>query len=174
MPKVVEMLRDAAPFISGALTATGPLGTAAGIVLNTALGLDIAASAKQQEKALEAATPEQWLAIKQAEQDFILKMRGFDVDEEKVHQTDRADARNMYTETKDDTSRLLSFIIIPAVLAYIVCITFVQMPPNGEQIAMQVLSYLFGVVTTILSFWFGSSNGSKQKNDVITTIAKGR
>jgi hypothetical protein len=170
MPKLIDMVRNNAPMIGAMLGATGPIGAAAGVILNGVLGLGKDAPQKATEEAMAKATPEQILALQKAEQDFVLAMRQADVQEEAVHAGDRGSARSMYAATKDNTPQVLSYILIPAVLFYVLIATLYELPPAGVQLAREVLMYLFGVMSTVLTFWFGSSSGSRQKTDAMSNL----
>ena len=53
------------------------------------LGLPADSSEKDVSKAMAAATPDQLLALKQADQDFAVRMRELDIDLEKIAASDR-------------------------------------------------------------------------------------
>ena len=58
-------------------------------------------------EAAARATPEQLLALKQAEQDFAVKMRELDIDLERIANEDRSSARNRATSS----SKLNGFVM---------------------------------------------------------------
>lgn len=56
---------------------------------------------------------------------------------------------------------------------YIACITFMQVPSANTRVIDTVLGFLLGtVVSTIIQYFYGSSNSSKRKEDTLTDIAK--
>ena len=55
------------------------------------------------------------------------------------------------------------------VVAYVAAITFVDIPAANVRFADTILGFLLGtVVATVMNFFFGSSNSSKQKTDQLT------
>ena len=56
---------------------------------------------------------------------------------------------------------------------YIFLITFLTIPADNIRFADTVLGFLLGtVIATILNFFFGSSKGSSDKQDIINKISK--
>jgi hypothetical protein len=60
-----------------------------------------------------------------------------------------------------------------AAAVYVGFITFGYIPPQNVRFADTILGFLLGtVVATMLNFWFGSSDGSKKKTEVLESIQK--
>lgn len=78
------------------------------------------------------------------------------------------------TESWNDTQRLLAFIVVVALIIEILIWMF--HPPVGDAGAMAVLNMLLGAhvgyVGAVITFYFGSSKGSKDKDDTISSIAR--
>jgi hypothetical protein len=90
-----------APTLGSALG--GPLGGQAASVIAGVLGC--ASDPKSINKAIQAATPEQMLELKKAEQDFELQMKELEVDVFKLEVADKQDARGAFS--KDWTARII-------------------------------------------------------------------
>lgn len=76
-------------------------------------------------------------------------------------------------ESWNDTQRLLAFIIITAFI--IVIIIWLFHAPTGDAGSIAVLNMLMGSLASlagmVATFYFGSSKGSKDKDDTISSIA---
>jgi uncharacterized PurR-regulated membrane protein YhhQ (DUF165 family) len=71
---------------------------------------------------------------------------------------------------KDKNLLRLVFAIFWSVFAagYIYGITFIDIPENSLRHADTVLGFVLGtIVATIIAYYFGSSQGSSDKNDII-------
>lgn len=165
--KALQVLRAVAPTIGTAIG--GPFGAIAGIALSKALGADGAAA----DAALLRATPEQLLALKQAEQAFAVQLEQLGINRDKLVYDDIANARAREVAVKDRT---------PAVLAYAVTVGFFGTlgfllaygkPTAGGDALLVMLGSLGTAWAGIIAYYFGSSAGSKSKTDALATIAKG-
>ena len=141
-----------APTIGKALG--GPLGGAAAQTIASVLGCK--PDEKSIEKAVQAATPEQLAEIKKAELGFQARMKELDVDVFKLQTEDIQHARSAF---KGDWTP--KFIAVACVLffgAYIALVT-VQAPDSTDSgIVNLVLGYLGGIVSSIISFYYGASH----------------
>lgn len=110
-------------------------------------------------------TPEVLAQWKQAQLDHETELL-------KMVYADRASARNMQVEAlRQDDLFSKRFIYIFATFwslfaaGYIGFITFGTIPEDNQRFADTILGFLLGtVVATILQFFFGSSMGSKEKD----------
>jgi len=60
-------------------------------------------------------------------------------------------------------------------MAYILAVTFISIPPENVRFADTTLGFLLGtIVSQIISFFFGSSNSSQTKDQVISEIIRGK
>lgn len=92
---------------------------------------------------------------------------------------DVADARAMQVEAlKQDDLFSKRFVYYYAWFwsvcagAYIFCITFFDVPKNSVRFADTILGFLLGtIVPTIIYYYFGSSDGSRKKSDVLESVA---
>lgn len=163
--KALQVLRAVAPTIGTAIG--GPFGAIAGIALSKALGTTVA------DEALLQATPEQLLALKQAEQAFAVQLEQLGINRDKLVYDDIANARAREVAVRDHT---------PAVLAYAVTVGFFGTlgfllaygkPAAGGDALLVMLGSLGTAWAGVITYFFGSSAGSKSKTDALATIAKG-
>lgn len=168
-----DILGTVAPMLG---TATGgPFGgMAAKAITSALLGPDQATD--DERVALEAvrgANPEQLLALKQAEQDFAVRMKELDIDLTKVHAADRESARRRQVETKDKMPAVIALAALAGFFGILAAMIFVEMPQAAEQPLAVMLGALGTLVTQIGAFYYGSSAGSSRKNAMIERMMGG-
>jgi hypothetical protein len=113
----------------------------------------INASIQEKEQEIKA------LALSYADTDSARKMQ-----EQALQQSDVFSKQFVYW-----------FAICWSVFAalYIVCITFGEIPTTNIRFADTILGFMLGtVVATMIQFFFGSSNSSKAKDDIIRGLSK--
>jgi hypothetical protein len=154
--KIKNLVGAIAPTIGSALG--GPLGGAAVQVVAQVLGVD-AKNPRDIERALSEATPEQLAEIKKAELNFQARMKELDVDVFELETKDIQHARE--THKGDWTPKVIALACILFFGGYIFSVTFLPPEANSEAVINLVLGYLGGVVSAIVSFYFGAS----QKQD---------
>jgi hypothetical protein len=141
-----------APTIGKALG--GPLGGAAAQTIASVLGCKT--DEKSITTAIQAATPEQLAEIKKAEFDFKARMKELDVDVFKLETDDIQNARMAF---KGDWTP--KFIAVACVLffgGYIALVTLQDPATTDNGIVNLVLGYLGGIVSSIISFYYGASH----------------
>jgi hypothetical protein len=165
---ITSIIKTVAPWIGTALG--GPLGGMAVEAATSALGLsDKTTSALKQ--ALSGATPEQMLALKQADQQFALQMQalGFKqvTDLEAIAAGDRKDARDMQKATRSVVPAVLSIGITVGYFLVLIGMMVGWFTVSDSQALLMMLGSLgtgFGVV---ISFWFGTTASSSEKNHLL-------
>ena len=158
-------LKQIAPTVASAVL--GPLGGVAVAAIGNILGV----SEATQEKIADAIksgqlTPEQLGEIKKLELQYQEneKERGFKYAE--LEFKDRDSARKREVETKDGTNKTLAFLVIGAFLA-MVAATLLGYAKVESVLAGTLVGYLSAKAEQVLSYYFGSSSGSKQKTDLL-------
>ena len=141
-----------APTIGQALG--GPLGGTAAQAIAQVLGCK--PDEKSIEKAVQNATPEQLAEIKKAELDFQARMKELDVD---VFKLETADIQNAREAFKGDwTTRFIAIACVLFFGGYIALVTIQDPSANDDGIVNLVLGYLGGIVSSIISFYYGASH----------------
>lgn len=161
------LIGTVAPWIATALT--GPLGGMAVTAAADALGLsDKTESALKQ--ALSGVTPEQMLALKNADQAFQVRMQelGFQHVQalEQIAFQDRDSARKRESTVGDKTNRNLAYTIIAAFIAMAIG-TLMGWAKADSVLAGTIIGYLSAKAEQVLSYYFGSTSGSAEKSRLL-------
>ena len=172
-----SLISSIAPMLGTALG--GPLGGMAVQAIGSALGLS-ATSEDAIKQAIAGATPEQMLAIKQADNDFAVKMQalGFDHQEKiqalneqaaELDVKDRQGARDMQVANK---SWIIPTIAILVTLGFFGLLAYMATNPVpvANQAQLNIMLGSLGTAwVTIMSFFFGGNHGSQ---DITTMLYK--
>ncbi len=145
------LVGELAPTIGAALG--GPVGGAAASMLANVLGCD--PTPQKIEKALQQATPEQLVEIKKAELDFEVRMKELEVDVFALETKDIQNARESFSE--DWTARAIAIMSILLFGGYVLLVTLQPADDNDLNVVNLVLGYLGGIVSSVVSFYFGAS-----------------
>ena len=112
------------------------------------------------ERALSQATPEQLAEIKKAELDCEVRMKELEVDVFALETKDIQHARESFSE--DWTARAIALLSILLFGGYVLLVTLQPADDNDLNVVNLVLGYLGGIVSSVVSFYFGASkSGSK-------------
>ena len=104
----------------------------------------------------------------------------YENEELKLYLADVADARDMQKTAlgQEDvfSKRFIYWLTAGSLLlgfAYIFVITFLTIPEQNQRFADTILGVVISIIFgTIYNFYFGSSKGSKEKQDIITNKIK--
>ena len=165
MDQLLNIVKTVAPTIATAMG--GPLaGMAVRTLSETLLGKP---DGTQEElaAAAAAATPDQLLALKNAENNFKLEMKKLDVDLERISAGDRDSARQMAMQNpRDWTPRALAGVITVGFFGVLMYMLMFGLPTSGGGEAMLVMLGTLGTAWgAVVSFYFGSSAGSRAKDE---------
>ncbi|TAN59644.1 hypothetical protein EPN18_10095 [bacterium] len=127
--------------------------------------------------ALESATPDTLLKLKQAEQDFAVKMKELDIDFERVSADDRKSARSREEQIKDSTPKILAYAYTGgffAVLATQFAIAVIGINIQGSLLRSLdiTLGVLIAIMLGVKEYYYGSSSGSARKSEMINDALK--
>jgi hypothetical protein len=153
-----NVLKTMAPGL--ATMVAGPLG-----------GLAVKAIAEKfgVEDTVEAVT-----AAIQSDPDAAMKLREIDLKEIEAHAKDRNSARDREIQiATSDKAPMLNKLVTPVLALGVVGLSFllfailifVDVKPEAKDILIYILGVLSAAVTQILSYYFGSSQGSKDKSE---------
>lgn len=176
-----SVVKSAAPLLGASLG--GPMGLAAGKLIASVLGGDETKTTPDDlAKLVTNITPEQLLALKNADQEWALKLKQLDLDSveklEALASQDRASARAREMEVKDKTPMILGltytigfFVILGWMLKH-------GTPKDGGGEALLILlGALAAGATQVLNYYFGSNSGSERTKELLhnsTPIAGGK
>ncbi|OUV24590.1 MAG: hypothetical protein CBC57_06675 [Euryarchaeota archaeon TMED97] len=141
-----------APTLGTALA--GPLGGTAANAIASVLGCKN--DAKSISTAMQSATPEQLLAIKEAELEFESKMAQMDVDIFALETQDVQHARKAFAN--DWTPKILAIGLLIMFAGYAFLITISPPSTQSDTIPSLLIGSMSGVLASVVSFYFGSSH----------------
>lgn len=152
---IKSLVGAVAPTLGAALG--GPVGGAAVQVLTSVLGCK--PDEKSIEQAMSMASAEDLAKIREAELEFDAKMKQMDVDVFALETADKQDARKYFN--RDWTARFIGVVMVLFFCSYIAMVTIMPPEQNSMELINLVLGYLGGLVSAVVSFYFGAS----QKHD---------
>jgi hypothetical protein len=164
MDTLIGLVKNAAPAVATALG--GPMAGKAVSMISGMLGV---------EDNVDAVTK-----ALQADPSLALKLKELDLKELELHNADRDSARKREMEivksdahfiTKNITS-LLAIGTVAGAMVMTALVFFVDFPDSQENIIIFVLGFLSSAATQVLSYYFGSSAGSKDKDEKIKGLMK--
>lgn len=166
---LLKIVGAVAPTIATAIG--GPLGGMAMKVVADVLGLPADSSEKDVSKAMAAATPDQLLALKQADQDFAVRMRELDIDLEKITASDRDSARRREAQVRDWMPRVLAFVIVAGFMGTVFMVLLGYVEGMKDPLMATTVGTLIGFVSAkaeqVVAYYFGSSSSSQQKTQLL-------
>lgn len=168
--KIGELIGAVAPTLATAMG--GPL---AGMAVKTVSQALLGRNDGTQEEVMEAltnATPEQLARLKEIDASFKIRMRELDIDLEKLVIQDRDSARRREIETRDWTPKILAFSILGGYFACLFWLLGRGMPGSGSESVIMMLGALSQTVTAVVAYYFGSSVGSRQKDNILESKVK--
>lgn len=152
-----SLLGQVAPVIGTALG--GPLAGLAVKTVGDALGLKNATE-EDVSAGLAVATPEQFAAIKKADQEFARQMKELDIKVEELETKDRDSARSMMIQTKSKTPAILSYfivILITAIYCYLVMGDYSSLTVS-DLVLGRILGTLDTAFAVVLAYWLGAAH----------------
>lgn len=150
--KIAGIIGGVAPTLATALG--GPLAGAAAQQIASVLG--VAPEPRKLEQAMAEMSAEQLAEIKKAELEFEVKMKELDVDLFALETKDIQDARKR--NSKDWTARVIALGSVGMFAGYVFLVTIQPPDANSEAVINLVLGYLGGMVSAVISFYFGASH----------------
>lgn len=172
-----EMIADIAPVLAGAVSGGNPLivGLATSAVKKV-LNLPTEATSEHIEKAIQS-DPDAAIKLLQAQNDLKKTFSDNNIALESIYEKDRESARDMQKTNKSKTPDKITLwatinftivVIIVGILEYYGKLT--NMTAMEASIVTLILRETFALVQSADNFWFGSSAGSRVKDDTIQNI----
>lgn len=149
----------------------GPIGGMAMKFITDALGIPGDASKDDMAKAISNATPDQLLALKNAENDFAVRMKELDIDLERIASSDRDSARKREAQVRDWMPRILAFTIVAGFMATVFLVLLGVVEGMKDPLMATTVGTLIGFVSAkceqVVAYYFGSSSSSQQKTALL-------
>jgi hypothetical protein len=166
MDTLVSLLKGVAPVLATAVA--GPAGGAAVGWIASKLGIP--------DDTIEGVT-----AALTGNPEMTMKLKELDLEYAKLEAADRDSARKAYAEvatsanaTKLDKSvvPLLALGTVALAFSFIGILMFKDVPVDQQQMVIFALGFITSSAGQVLSFYFGSSQGSKDKTKEIEGLMK--
>ena len=166
MDTLLGILKGVAPVLATAVA--GPAGGAAVGWLASKLGID--------DDTIEGVTQ-----ALQGNPDMTLKLKELDLEYAKMDAQDRDSARQAYaavatsehaTQLDKAVVPLLALGVVGLAFLLIGILMFVNTPGDQQQIIIFALGFITSAAGQVLSFYFGSSQGSKDKTKEIESMMR--
>jgi hypothetical protein len=168
---LVKLLKGLAPTLATALL--GPVGGLAVEVLGEALGIEKPTMEKVKDAFQSGQlTGEQIVAVKTAEQAFLVRCKELDIDLERVHAGDRDSARAMQKETRSRIPGVLAILITAGFFGILVGMMTGSLKASGNSEALLIMLGALGAAWgAVVNFYYGSSRGSDEKTAMLAKKA---
>jgi hypothetical protein len=166
MDALLGILKGVAPVLATAVA--GPAGGAAVGWIASKLGID--------DDTIEGVTK-----ALTGNPEMALKLKELDLEYAKLEVQDRDSARQAYTAVAtSEHATKLDKVVVPVLALGVVglaftligVLMFVNTPQDQQQIIIFALGFITSAAGQVLSFYFGSSQGSKDKTEEIKGMLK--
>lgn len=155
----------------------GPAGGAIGGVINNLLGV----SSPAEAEALLEKDPMAWEKLKEYEMNNKLELQKLEIQNEQMYLSDVQSARGRETEIVKTTGKKDIFMYVLAgslfygFFVLIGILLFIKIPVENANMLM-LYGSLFGTLSSgfiaVVSYFFGSSKGSSEKDKIINNVTK--
>lgn len=172
----MNFLKKLVPWIGAAATGNVPaLITMAAQSVGSVLGKEVKPDLDSITAAVNGATPDQILALKQEDNNFKAKMQamGFEheTDIEKIEAEDRASARSREIAIRDTTPKYLAYITLVGVIGMIWLVISGHSPALKDvttaALVGSLVGQLIGELKAVYAYYFGSSASSDRKTELL-------
>ena len=120
-------------------------------------------SEKALSGALATASPETLVKLKEVAADFKVKMKDLEIKESALYIEDTKDARTLAKQTSMAPQLSITALFILGYFGIVSGVIFTELTLSNEVILL--LGVMTSAIPQILSFWFGTSKGSQDKNN---------
>ncbi|MEL6506141.1 MAG: hypothetical protein AAFR29_00780 [Pseudomonadota bacterium] len=166
--RIKAILTGIAPQLAHALG--GPLAGAAVERISRALFGSASASEDDIAVALTTATPEQIIALRQADLDFQRLLQETTLEQVRIAAADRANARLHQREMEDWTPSVIGALVIFGFFVVLGAMVARQLPQGAETEFSIMLGALATMTAAVVNYFFGSSAGSKEKTKLMSLM----
>lgn len=121
---------------------------------------------EQIEAKLAGAGPELLLEMKKADQNFKVTMKSLNLKLEDLRSKDRASAREREKVLKDNTPKILAYVLSTGLFLVIFALFKLPIPEGNKDVILLLVGSLCTAWVAAMAYFHGSSSGSARK-DVI-------
>jgi hypothetical protein len=154
----LPILAKIAPMLASAVG--GPFAGIAVSAIENVFGLDKTGDEAAAAAAVTGATPDQLLALKQADADFKVKMRALDIDEQRLGFEDVKDARAHDAAVRDHTPSVLAYLLTAGFFGLLGTSCFIGFPDSNRDLLNTMIGVLGTAWMAAMQFNFGSTRAS--------------
>ena len=165
-----SIVRTLAPTI--AQTLGGPLAGMAVNALSTELLGHGDGTVSEIAQVVQAGNPEMFAKLKAAELRHVETLKRLDIDIEEIHARDRDSARRREMALKDRTPMILAAGVFVGFFGILVALIFVTIPEGSLSPLNIMLGSLGTIVVQVAAYYFGSSDSSSRKNEILAGLLK--
>ena len=170
MEALLNLVKTVAPSLATAVG--GPLAGMATRAISDALLGKPDGTEDELIDAASKASPDQLLALKKAEQDFAVRMRELEIDLQRIDAADRNSAREREVKTGDLTPKALAGAVTLGFFGVLGYMIAYGLPSQGGEALLVMLGTLGTAWGGIVSYYFGSSAGSKEKSEAMNRMTR--
>lgn len=166
--KFRELLLAVAPTLATAFG--GPLaGVATRAVGDKLLGKPDASFEEVTQTILAAGTGE-LAKLKELELEFQAKLQEAGIELERIASSDRDSARDRQVRMRDWSPTFLGLAIIAGFFGMMAYLVQYGLPQEGGEVLLIMMGALATMTTQVGNYFFGSSTGSKAKDNIIADL----
>ena len=166
---LLDKLKEYAPGIASAIfTGGATLPALAMKAVSDAMGVGEIKSVPELAKAVANATPEQVLALKQADNNFAIRMKELG---NELTATELADVQDARKNHKDSImpAALVIFLTLMVTLT-VTALFFVKIPTENSSTLYFLLGNIVTAWLSSIAYWVGTTRSSAQKTDLMAKI----
>ena len=156
-----------------------PIGGVVKAVLKKVLNLDEGANVEEElDLALAGSDPEVLLKLREADSKLKIKLEKAGIDIYKLEIEDRASARAREIATRDNTPKVLAYGTIVGFFAILGALIWMgaggtELPEGVGTIVKVLMGTLGGMLLQQQNYFFGSTQGSARKTEIIAKNGSG-
>lgn len=178
---IADAVGGVAPTVATALGGVvgGPLGAGLAGTATRALSHALLGKPDASEEEIQEALrtdPDALAKVRIAETELQAELARQGVKLEQVHSEDRQNARhhaNLARQSGDNTARILAYLLVAGFLCVILAVLFAPINIEDKTLLGMLVGYLSAKADQVVSFFFGSSAGSKDKDKAMQKAVEG-
>ena len=131
------------------------------------------ATPEEVEQAVLGADPQTLIRLKEIDAEFKKSMTDAGVKVEQIAADDRANARAREIQVKDHTPAILAYVVTIGFFGTLAFMLINGKPATGGDALLVMLGSLGTAWAAIIAYFFGSSAGSRKKDEAISQMVRG-